>query len=227
MEFRRVSLETCPQDGDAVVVIDVQRAFSTAAYAFAAGAEFIHPVSTVDEALALRARHPEWLAMGEVDGLPVEGFDLSNSPAALAGMDLAGRRLIQRTSAGTQGLVRSRGAKTLLAASFVCARATARWLQERAPAAVCFVITGWGQGLNGDEDAACADYLEALLRGQDPHPAPFLQRVRLSPAAAKFADAKQPEFPAADLEACVRVNLFDFAMNVRQQDGRLVMKAEE
>ena len=35
----------------------------------------------VDEAFALRSEHPEWILMGEVDGLPVEGFDLPNSLA--------------------------------------------------------------------------------------------------------------------------------------------------
>ena len=42
--------------GGVVVVIDVLRAFTTAAFAFAAGAREIVLVSTVDEALALRER---------------------------------------------------------------------------------------------------------------------------------------------------------------------------
>ena len=39
--------------------------------------------------------------MGEVDGQPVEGFDFGNSPSKLIGRNLAGKHLIQRTSAGT------------------------------------------------------------------------------------------------------------------------------
>ncbi|MGB9800251.1 MAG: 2-phosphosulfolactate phosphatase, partial [Thermanaerothrix sp.] len=45
--FQRANLETCAQAADIVVVIDVLRAFSTAAYAFAAGADRILLVSTV------------------------------------------------------------------------------------------------------------------------------------------------------------------------------------
>jgi 2-phosphosulfolactate phosphatase len=52
----------------AVVVIDVIRAFSTAAYAFDAGASAIYLVATVDEALAFKAAHPDVLAMGEDHG---------------------------------------------------------------------------------------------------------------------------------------------------------------
>src|SRR6266508_6970461 len=103
MHFERATLETCGAAIGAVVVIDVIRAFTTAAFAFAAGAREIVLTSAVEEALALRAHFPGALVMGEVDGLPVEGFDFSNSPAELIGRDLGGRRMIQRTSAGTQG----------------------------------------------------------------------------------------------------------------------------
>lgn len=53
----------------AIVTIDVIRAFTTAAHAFAAGAREIFLVGTVDEALAFKARFPGVLAMGENAGL--------------------------------------------------------------------------------------------------------------------------------------------------------------
>jgi 2-phosphosulfolactate phosphatase len=59
-----------------VVAIDVLRAFSTAAYAFAAGAQTIALVGTVEEAFTLKKQIPDALIMGEVEGLPVKGFDL-------------------------------------------------------------------------------------------------------------------------------------------------------
>ena len=63
-----------------VVVVDVLRAFTTAAYAFAAGAAEIWLVADVDEALAFKRSHPGALAMGENGGRRVPGFELSNSP---------------------------------------------------------------------------------------------------------------------------------------------------
>jgi 2-phosphosulfolactate phosphatase len=47
------------------------------------------------------------MACGEVNGLPPEGFDFGNSPTQVMKLDLRGRALVQRTSAGTQGIVRS------------------------------------------------------------------------------------------------------------------------
>lgn len=51
--------------GAVVVVVDVIRAFTTAAYAFGSGAAEIYPVANVDEALAFKAANPtrrRWFA---------------------------------------------------------------------------------------------------------------------------------------------------------------------
>ena len=225
MEFVRASLETCGTATGTVVVIDVLRAFSTAAYAFAAGAREIVLASSVEEALALKSQMPDALVMGEVGGLPLKEFDFGNSPVALSSANLAGRRLIQRTSAGTQGIVRSRQADHLLASSLCCASATARAIRKLAPGTVTFVITGLRPDGHGDEDAACADYIEARLGGGPVDAAPFVERVVASLAARPFVDPARPEFPLADLEYCVQVDRFDFAMPVRRRSGLFVMKA--
>jgi 2-phosphosulfolactate phosphatase len=225
MEFQRASLLDCDQAGGVVVVIDVLRAFSTAAYAFAAGASEIRLVSSVEEALQLRRRTPGTLVMGEVDGLPVPGFDFNNSPAQFDGLDLSGRTLIQRTTAGTQGAVRSRRAEHLLAASFVNAAATARALQQLSAGRATFVITGMRGGGWGDEDAACADYLESLLGGRPADLPTLLERVRLSAPGRLFSDPALPDYPPKDLEYCLAVDRFDFAMPIEREGEAVVMRA--
>jgi 2-phosphosulfolactate phosphatase len=224
MNFRYTTLETCSKVKSAVVVIDVLRAFSTAAYAFGAGAQSITLVSGVQEALALKAAIPGSLVMGEVGGIKVDAFDFGNSPAEFLDIDLSGKDLIQRTSAGTQGIVRSRQAKLLLAASLCCVGATAHYLRRVAPASIAFVVTGAGPGEDGDEDLACAHYLEALLRGEPVASDAYLRRVLQSPAGSIFADPRQPDFSPLDLELCLQVDRFDFAMLVNREDGRLVMR---
>ena len=219
MNISYLTLDTCAQATGVVVVIDVLRAFSTSAYAFAAGAQSIILLSTVAEALALRDRMPGALIMGEVYGLPVEGFDFNNSPTALVDQDLAEKVMIQRTSAGTQGVIRSRNAGVLLAGSFCCANATVHYIQRLKPDKVTFVNTGIRPGVRGDEDAACAEYMAALLRGEDPNPGLYLQRVRLSQDGQLFADPARPEFPASDLDYCTQVDRFDFAMLVKRENG--------
>ncbi len=226
MKIQQATLATCSQATGTVVAIDVIRAFTTAAFAFAAGAQDILLVGEVEEALALRQRFRGSLAMGEVNGQPPDGFDLGNSPSALIGLDLRGRRIIQRTSAGTQGVVRSLRAEALLTASFVCAGATVRYLQKQKPASVTFVATGVGLHRDGDEDAACADYVTALLQGESPDVTPYLERVRDSTDGRFFAEIP-PRFPMSDLDCCLSLDRFNFAMVVERKDGMLTMKPLE
>jgi 2-phosphosulfolactate phosphatase len=225
LKIQRATLDTCAEATGTVVVIDVLRAFTTAAYAFAAGAADITLVADIKEAFALRERDPSLLLAGEVYGLPIEGFDYGNSPSAFLGADLSGRRLVQRTSAGTQGVVRSQKADTLLAASLCCAGATVDIIRRHPMPPITLVITGARPGDPADEDVACADYLEALLAGQEPDRAEITRRVRKSPVAAKFLDPAAPNFPSADLDCAVDIDRFDFALLVRRREGQLVMEA--
>ncbi|PKN95379.1 MAG: 2-phosphosulfolactate phosphatase [Chloroflexi bacterium HGW-Chloroflexi-6] len=220
------TLENCHEAGGAVVVIDVLRAFSTAAYAFGQGVERIFPVGEPHEALALREKIPNSLAVGEINGIPFPGFDMGNSPKQmLEADDLRGRTLVQRTSAGTQGLIRSLKAQTLLSASFVVARATADYLRIISADEITFVSTGINNNGRGDEDLACAEYIHQLLLGAQPDPSPYLLRVRTSREAALFLDSTLPQFPPEDVEHCTRLDHFNFAMPVRRENGYLVMRA--
>src|SRR5512143_1832542 len=163
MKFDYTDLSTCQTATGLVIVIDVIRAFTSAAFTFDRGAQRIIPVSTVEEALDLKRRTPGALACGEVRGLPPPGFDFGNSPTQVLALDLSGRTVIQRTTAGTQGVVGSILAERMVVASFVVAGATVGYVQSLAPETVTFVLTGRHVG-GGDEDAALADYLEASLR---------------------------------------------------------------
>lgn len=225
MKFHYTNLYTCHEATGVVVVIDVIRAFTNAAYAFARGAKEIYPVSTVEEALQLKKEIPNSLACGEVGGMPPEGFDFGNSPTQTNTLDLHGRTIIQRTSAGTQGIFRSVKAKTLMTSSLVIANATVKYVRDLGVDEVTFVITGQVEEGRGDEDLACAQYLEALLQGQKPDPAPFVDRVNKSYDARLHLDPNFPNFPESDLDLSTRIDAFDFAMPVIKANGRHVMRA--
>ncbi|MBN2115327.1 MAG: 2-phosphosulfolactate phosphatase [Anaerolineales bacterium] len=225
MKFNYTTLESCHEATGVVVVIDVIRAFTNAAYAFSRGATEIYPVSTVEEALQLKAAIPDSLICGEVGGVPPEGFDFGNSPTQTNMLDLRGRAIVQRTSAGTQGIVRSVSASAILAASLVVANATVTQIRAWGAEQVTFVITGQVSDERGDEDRACAQYLEALLRGQQPDLAPFIDRVYKSDDARLHLDPNFPAFPKSDIDHCTNLDAFDFAMPVIKENGRHIMRA--
>ena len=221
MKFNYTTLDDCHTATGIVLIIDVLRAFSTAAYAFSRGAKEIRLASGVDEALALKAKNPNSKAMGEVGGLPPEGFDFGNSPTRILEHDLAGIALIQRTGAGTQGAVRAVNAEVMLATSFVVAGATINFVREMKADAITFVITG---GMGNDEDVVCAEYLEKQFTGQELEADEVIRRVIASRDALQHM-ADHPQFPRSDLDYCSRIDAFDFAMPITRVDGQLVMRA--
>lgn len=223
MKFHYSNLEDCHTAEGIVIVIDVLRAFSTAAYAFSLGTNEILLVSTVEEALSLRPQVPNSKVMGEVYGLRPDGFDFGNSPTYLVRENFSGITLIQRTTAGTQGVVRSQKAEVLLGASFVVADATVKYINQLKANEVTFVITGKNFG-GGDEDLACAEYLQALMKGHQPDTNPFIRRVFDSKDALQHLDPAQTGFPLSDLDYCTQIDKFDFAMPITREDGRLIMR---
>jgi len=221
MKFSRYTLEDCQHATGIVLIIDVLRAFSTAAYAFSRGANEIRLVGAIQEALDLKAKIPNAKAMGEVGGLPPQGFDFGNSPTRILEHDLAGITLIQRTGAGTQGAVRAVNADVMLATSFVVAQATMDYVLKLKPNVLSFVITG---GMGNDEDVACAEYLEKQFTGQAVEAESFIKRVYASRDALEHME-EHPQLPYADLDYCSRINNFDFAMPIERKDGFLIMQA--
>ncbi len=212
LQWRTVDLDGARPDGN-VVVIDVLRAFTFEAWAFERGAERIIAVDDPERALHVaRAVVPGSLAAGERGGRPLEGFDLGNSPLALADHDVRQRTIVHRTSAGTQGLARTAGAPLVLAASFVTAGATAQFLRQYEVGDVTFVVTGDSLGRDGDEDLACAEFIAARAQGDDPDPAPFLARVATSDAGRMFSPEGPEWAPPEDLALACDVDRFAFAL---------------
>lgn len=223
MQTEFTGIPGTPTAPDVAVVVDVMRAFTVAAWAFRRGAERIVFAGSQEEALELKARHPGWLAFQ--DGAPVPGFDLANSPARLRSLDVRGRTVVQKTTAGTAGALSVADAGLLLCASFVVAGATAELLRRGRPKTVTFVVTG--DGGRAEEDLACAQYIAERVRTDDADPGPYLDRARRSDAAARLSDGARRGWAGVhreDVAMCLEANTFPFAMAAARTDGHLVLR---
>ena len=221
--------EVAGVDG-AVVVIDVIRAFTTAAFAFGAGAAEIFLVATVDEALAFKAARPGCIAMGEDRGRKPAGFDLPNSPVMASRADLDGRTVVQRTSAGTQGVVAASSATRLWAAGLVCASATAAAVNSSGLGDPTYVITGRFPDRpdgTGEEDLLASRFIESVRLGIAVEPSTTAAAVLATDDARHTLQLGAEHVHPEDIEHCVRIDHFDFAMEVeRTAEGlRLVPRA--
>ena len=147
------------------MIIDVFRAFTTAAHAFANGAETILMVDDATAAFDLRASGMANYCIGEADGRKIKGFDFGNSPHDISQADLRGKTLAQRTSNGTRGIT----------------AATVRRIQALSPEFVTIVAMGAAERPVA-EDEVCALYHYALLQGHGPNRAAVKDLVTSSVA---------------------------------------------
>ena len=211
-----------------VVVIDVFRAFSCAPLFFHFGAKRVILEADPQRARALKARHPEFVLVGEVDCVPLEDADLGNSPthAILKGPPLFhNRTVVHRTTAGVTGVdAASRRADEVLLGSFVMAGAIARYLQKKTPARVTLVAMGDGARYPAPEDEACADYLEHLLTDKPYEPVDVFRRVIFQPTAQKFITGAKPYLPREDPVFCLQRDLFPFVLRAERAPGGLEVK---
>lgn len=202
------------QAAGVVVVIDVMRAFTTAAYAFAAGIGEIALVATVQEALDMPGFH-----MGEVGGRWIPGFDHDNSPSRLVGRRLTGGAVL-RTGSGSRCVAEATHATEVWLGSLVVASATVRALSDRDE--VTFVASG--KPNEGEEDVACAELMASMLRGVD-HPKESAVGAVLGSRAAARHRLGDSDFPAEDIDCAVAIDTFDFAMKAERRGDRWVARS--
>jgi len=144
-------------DGTAVV-IDVLRASTTIIYALQAGAREVIPCQEVDEARALAAMMPADSVVlgGEREGLPIEGFDLGNSPEEYTPDRVGKRSVVFTTSNGTRAIEPARKAKRVLIGGFVNVSAV---LQELIDTECVHLICAATAGRIGRDDVLLAGML--------------------------------------------------------------------
>ena len=222
LQVRRTRLlEGAASAQGVAVIIDVFRAFSVCCYAAALGARPLVAVADAEQARRLRRRWPDAVLSGESGGWPLPGFDLGNSPSELlrmaaAGPAVRGRPFIQRTSAGTQGLMAARGATALFVAGLVNARATARAVRALQPQVVTLVAMGYSAQRPAEEDELCAEALEAYLLERPWDAAGAIGRLVQTPRVQDLlAHCLEPFWPS-DVGLCLAVDLFPFALRARR-----------
>ncbi len=228
MEVRLDSLLRGAQEAQGeAIIIDVFRAFTTAAIAFDRGAERIVLVAEVEEALALQRQGVGDILMGEVDGTKPDGFDFGNSPHEISLADVSGKTIVQSTRAGTVGVAAASQAEVIYLGSLVVAQATVDAIHAENPGIVSIVAMGDQATVRNDEDEQCGLFLRNLMEGRTPDGAAAARLIMEGGATQKFFDAKQPQYHPRDVDLALEVNRYPFAMKVTREQGMLVARKHE
>jgi 2-phosphosulfolactate phosphatase len=220
----RSGLEGAAAATGATVVVDVFRAYSAAAYAFAAGADRIILAAEVQEARDIAASIPDSILMGEVDGVRPEGFHLGNSPGEIQAEPhlVAGRTIVHRSSAGTRcaRAALDNGANPVFVTSLVVASATATVVADHLE--VTIVASGIGGVHVAAEDSICSQLITELLLGGKADPAAAGEAVATSERATSLRQASfvHPD----DVRLCCNVDRFRFAMQAATEPDGITVR---
>jgi len=209
------------------VIIDVFRAFTCEPLLFSLGIEKSILVATPEEALALKEKKNELVLIGEVGGIPVEGFDLGNSPSEILKKGRAffeNKTVVHRTSAGVQGVLAALDvADEVLPASYALAGAIVRYIRSKQPPRVSLVSMGWALKHSAPEDEWCGRYIAHLLGVADYDHLEAIKEILFNQTTQKFFDPEKPHFPPEDPIMCLQWNVHNFLLRAARDGDRAVV----
>lgn len=193
-------LASADSTGRVVAVVDVLRASTTIITALANGARAVVPFADADE-LMTRARQFERgdvRLAGERKMLPIEGFDLGNSPAQFTTEAVGGMTVLLTTTNGTRALLSAQGAADVVVAAYVNLAAVTAMLRTALRGGTDVVVACSGQdGHYTLEDAACAGRyvrmvtkrLSGVVMNDAAHSCALLARSYSDDIASVFRDS--------------------------------------
>jgi 2-phosphosulfolactate phosphatase len=148
--------------GSVVVVIDVLRATSTILAGLDKGAARIIPVEDIETATRLvrPADRGTKLLVGERKGMPIDGFDLFNSPSEFTPESVADKTLIITTSNGTRAITATRKARRSIICSLNNVGAVAGAVRDEEE---LVVLCSGNEGMLAAEDILCGGMLLRAL----------------------------------------------------------------
>jgi 2-phosphosulfolactate phosphatase len=149
--------------GRTVVVLDVLRATTSIVEALASGARTLFPVATIEEAIGLAKTlgRDEVLLAGERKALPIEGFDLGNSPGEFTPERVGGKFVVMSTTNGTLALTAAAAADRVIVGAWTNFQAVVDEL-ARTEVEPVFLCAGRERAF-GLDDAVCAGQMAAAL----------------------------------------------------------------
>lgn len=163
VHFLPVLMNTMNLKGGTAVIIDILRASSTIITALHNGAKRVIPCATPDAARQIRAQSPieAVLLGGERGGVIIEGFDSGNSPTEYSARRVAGKTIAFTTTNGTQALLKSVAAETILIGAFINRHALVDRLHaDQRP--VHLVCAGTDGEITGEDVLFAGAVVEAL-----------------------------------------------------------------
>lgn len=206
------------------IIVDVFRAFSTACYILEQNPE-VYLLTNRSEVVARLGRElidPIMVGKPEKGCEALVHYHIFNSPTQAKSQSLAQRDVIHRTEAGARGILAAKGADYVLAASFVNADATARFVRGLDNPKVTIMPMGHEAITPSLEDNICATYIQSLIAEEKIDLSASLEAIREGPGKYLFSD-DQVQYPSSDFKRCTKIERFDFAIQADVRESYAIL----
>lgn len=209
---------------DAIIVIDVFRAFTTACYVLARSPAHYILANNSQVIGKLTSIYPNSLLIGKPEKNIDLTYDIPNSPTRTKEVDIQHKTILHRTEAGAKGILHAlkQPSSIVFAAGFVNADATVNYLRLYNINSVTIWPMGHEATSPSLEDDICAEYIQASLRGEKMSLTSFLPAIRKGPGRYFFGD-DQWQYPREDFARCLSVKQFNFAVQATSQGDHAVL----
>ena len=211
------------------VIVDVFRAYTTAAYLFDRQADKIFIVSKIETAKKLKKVLDDPILIGERKGIKIADFDYNNSPYFISQHDFSGKEIVLSISAGTKGIIKAADADEIITGSFINIAAAARYIKNKNADIISIVAMGNNGITEADEDDLYVQELNKLLEDKEILSQNEIKNRLRTPAGDRFfVESTQTQMPKEDFEYCLKINKFNFVIKaVKKAEDIYQLKKEE
>lgn len=146
-----------------VIIVDILRATTSIITAFMNGANKLIPVTTVDQAKALKDKG--YIVAAERDGIVRDFADFGNCPFNFTEDLIKGKDVAYSTTNGTQAINMAQDAHKVAIGAYINISAIAHWLINEQRNVVIF-CAGWKDRFNLEDTIFAGALCEKLLQSQ-------------------------------------------------------------
>lgn len=208
------------------VIIDVFRAFTTACYVLKQNPERYIYATKSCALRKLAINHENTLFIGKNEIGENIKYNIPNSPTRVKEINLANKLILHRTEAGAKGILNAVDADIILAASFVNAGATVKYIKKLQNPEIEIIPMGHEASTPSIEDDICAEYIKSLLNSKDFDITTFEKELKEGPGKYFFLE-DQWQYPREDFKYCLEIDNFNFAIQARLYgDYALLMRCK-
>ena len=204
------------------IVVDVFRAATTASYVLKQepATYCLTNKSCVIARLVSSCSRPFPIGKSEI------GADFSymipNSPTRVKEFELKGHDVLHRTEAAAMGVLQAQGSDLVLLAGFVNADVTAAYVKTLFASEITIRPMGHEGKVHSLEDDLCAQYINALINGEDFDFSPFKLELQKGPGKYFFLE-DQKQYPRKDFDRCLKIRRFNFVIIADVQDDYAIL----